>query len=223
MKFEFAGATCVVTAQHFNPSVIRESWLLKHGILVEEDLLPGFAFTDMLANINTAKVHMLIAPDRVQFTPKVDIAEQQALLNDKLGTIIGILPHTPYQAIGLNFEWHARPEDGDIHTLCRELFFRTGRPIDSEFDSQDARLGAYFSKDFHAFRMKLDIKPMAISAEADGETNKFEILRFGFNFHRDVQDSADMVSDLKESIGFWDEARMAAEAITNRVREATTV
>ncbi|MHC4400542.1 MAG: hypothetical protein ACYTG0_12775 [Planctomycetota bacterium] len=210
MPIELAGSNLVVTAHHFNPSIFSQLWLARNGVLGEDEFSPGCLFSDQVANVESLGFGLLVVPPQMQFVPRVSPDCQGDLVRDKVGTIVRALPHTPYTAIGLNFLWHAVPEDGDVAALTRVLFFTPDRGICQLFDADDARFGAYFSRDALGCRLKLDVKPISRQRE-DGRR---ELVQFAFNFHLDVpRDENQVIAAIERHLGIWDEARAEATRI----------
>jgi hypothetical protein len=103
--------------------------------------------------------------------------------------------------------------EGDVRALTRELFFRDERPLDQHFRDDNANFGAYLSKDFAGFRLRLDIKPILVPTD-EGQENR---LQFAFNFHRDVAEGG--AGQIEECLHHWDEVRREAERIIDSVEE----
>jgi len=204
MSIQLAGANVIIAARQFNPTVFSQMWLVRNELLVEEDFGPGYLFSEAVVQMTTPQFLLLVAPNQLQFTPSDQVEGQQALILDKVGRIVNRLPHTPYVAIGLNFVWHMLPEQVGVEQLSRELFFKEDSELYRRFDAENARFGAYLSRDIFGCRMKLDIKPISVDGEAMGGPHR---LQFAFNFHRDLAESADSVRRIEEMLGRWDEAR----------------
>jgi hypothetical protein len=154
---------------------------------------------------------MLVVPEQLQFVPVGEPEGHQDLVVNKLGTIVRTLPHTPYRAIGLNFSWHLIPECGDVRTTTRSLFFREDRAIYEHFRDDNANYGAYLSKDFAGFRLRLDIKPILVPVDG-GQENR---IQFAFNFQRDTGDGG--AGQIEECLRHWDETRCETERIIDSV------
>lgn len=210
MPWQPAGSVAVVVAQQFNPSVMNQVWLVKRGVLEEDDLLEGSVFSDMLVQVRSRFFHMLVLPEQMQFVPAVVAEQQQELLIDKVGTIVQAVPHTPYRGLGLNFNWHLKPGDGDLGRLTRELFATPDRPLYSRFGGDNARFGAYLSKDFCDFRLKLDVKPINVPVNDTIDRR----LQFAFNFHAEITEGPDQIV---ERLGHWNEVRQEAKEILEAV------
>ena len=121
MPWTHAGSVAVIAAHQFNPSIVNTLWLVRHGVLAEEDFQEGSLYSDMIAQVRSRHFHMLVLQEQLQFVPAGLAEEHQRLIIDKLGTIVRTLPHTPYRALGLNFSWHLVPADGNIGRILGHL------------------------------------------------------------------------------------------------------
>jgi len=216
MTIELAGANVVVAANQFNPTVFSQLWLVRNGLLAEEDFGPGFLFSQAVVQLATPQFLLLVVPSQLQFTPSEQIQAQQGLIIEKVGRIVERLPHTPYVAIGLNFVWHLRDEHTRIEELSRDLFFKNDSDLYRRFDTQDARFGAYLSRNFLGCRLKLDVKPISLDESGHDEMQR---LQFAFNFHRDLGDGAEEASRrIQDMLGRWDEARAESMQIVESLQ-----
>lgn len=213
MPWTQEGSTAVVVARRFNVTAARQNWLVKQGIIGENDLLEGALFSDTVVQAPTSRFLLLILPDQLQFVPTVQADEEQLIILEKLGKIIETLPHVPYKALGLNFSWLFRPSDGNSARVTREMFFVQDRPLFRIFSGQDAQFGGYLSKDHGEFRLKLNVTPSSLQQEAGEE----HCVRFAFNFHRDLEEDAS--ADILRCLARWDELRIEVGRIIQEVRE----
>ena len=53
MSIKLASSSAVVAAQHFNPSITGQHWLIEHNILTPEESQVGSVFTDMFVQVPT--------------------------------------------------------------------------------------------------------------------------------------------------------------------------
>jgi hypothetical protein len=204
----------VIAAQHFNPSIAKQIWLVDNYIVHREEFKDdqeGVVFTDMFVQVPTRDFHLLIVPDNCQFTIPPHVERQQELILDRVGRIVSTLPHTPYKAIGLNFIWHLTPPRGTIAEASRKLFFSPNNLLHRLFDAPDARFGCYSSKESLGFRLKLDVKPMAVLSAENGKEK--EAIQYAFNYHCDLTGSRNAVEEITSILGRWNEARDEAEEI----------
>lgn len=205
-----AGSVVVIVAHHFNPTVVGQTWLVKNGILAESDFERGCVFSDMVVQIQSPQFQMLLLREQMQFSPRLDEELQQEIVVEKLGGIVEKLPHTPFGAIGLNFTWHLSKPGSEINELSRELFAKDSSGLYDQFNSDNARFGAYLSQDFGPFRLKLDIKPVIVEVDDKNEDR----VQFAFNFHKEIDGGADQVREL---LARWNEVRSEAHRIISAV------
>jgi hypothetical protein len=207
MQRELVGSSVVIVAQNFNPSVTSQLWLVRNGVVPEADFLPGCIFTDLLVQVRTRRFSLLFTPEQFQFVPALGEENPRDLMLETIGRIVETLPHTPYRALGLNFTWHLTPDGGDITALSRRLFFIPGRPLFRDFDVPDASFGAYLSRDLFGFRLKLDVKPVAVPPSGTEAAQRLQLL---YNFHADLPEGEQAVARLQQHMRRWGEAAETA-------------
>ncbi len=220
MPVELLRSNLVVAAHHFNPSIFSQLWLVRNHIVNEDDFSPGCLFSDQAVNVETPEFGLLVVQPQLQFAPKVSLDCQAELVETKVGNIVRSLPHTPYTAIGLNYFWQFEPQDDDVPALTRSLFYNPDRRICELFDTEDARFGAYFSKDTLGSRLKLDVKPIIRQVEDE----RREVVQFAFNFHVDLpREGNDLIPAIERHLQIWDEAGAeAARIVEETIVEKTT-
>jgi hypothetical protein len=216
MPLQLVGASAVVAAHQFNPSILSQLWLVRNGILNEGDFEPGCMFSDVIVNVISREFNLVVVPDQLQLMPKVEAASEAELIQSKLGTLIEALPHTPYQAIGLNFFWHLIPDEPAIEATTRALFALDDRAIYRDFQAEDAQFGAYLSKNIFDCRLRLDIKPVLFRNPAVG-IHQSRIF-FAFNYNLDLTES-DPIPRMQGMLRIWDKAKGEAERIVQGAEE----
>ncbi len=214
MDIQLATSSAVVAAQHFNPSITGQHWLIENKIVLPEEFQVGAVFTDMFVQIPTRDFQLQVIPENCQLIvlPNLDPDKQQKLIKERLGKIISTLPHTPYTAVGLNFVWHFFPSNETISEACRRLFFSGEKLLHKEFNKGDARFGGYMSMDWRGFRLKLDAKPV-IQGLPDGQQN--ELIQFAFNYHLAVAGRPKPWSEIIDTLDQWSLARSNSLSIVN--------
>lgn len=219
MTLELAGASAVVVAHQFNPSVVSEVWLTRHELLAEEEKEPGCVFTDAIVNVRSKGFNLLVTPDQLQFAFRVPSEQQCDLLLQKLGKIVDLLPHVPYHALGLNFVWLFRSEPQRVEEVTRRLFFIGNRPIFRHFDTEDAQFGTYLSKNSIGCRLKLDIKPVIAQSINENQVRMGPAVNLSFNFHLDILGDENPPALIRSLLAQWDEAKQEAEEIARDVED----
>ena len=213
MSAELASSNVVVAAHHFNPSILSQIWLVRNDIVGEDQFGRGCLFSDQVTRVESDEFSLLVVLPQMQFVPKVEVEKQQELLVSKAGAIVRALPHTPYSAVGINFVWHVEESDRDLASFTRSLFFDPGKQLYQEFNSEDARFGAYFSMDALGCRMKLDVKPVREQSEDQAR----EFIQFAFNFHLDLpREGSGVVAAIEQHFRTWDQARAKTSEIIER-------
>jgi hypothetical protein len=208
MPLSIEGSAVVIIARRFNVTAARQHWLVKQGIIGDDDLLEGSLFSDALVQVRTERFQLLLLPDQLQFVPTVTPDEEAAVIREKLGKIVETLPHVPYKGLGLNFTWLLVPEDGNAARVTKDMFFVPDRPLFRVFAGGDAQFGGYLSKDFGGFRLKLEVNPITVVGE-QGPTGG---VQFAFNFHHDVPEDGG-AEEIMRCLPRWDELRAEAKRI----------
>jgi hypothetical protein len=202
--------TCnaVVVAKQLAPSILSQLWLVRNGLVREEELAQGCIFTPDVVQVVTKEYNLLALSNRIQFSPLRHGTRTGAMVQDHVGKIVSAMSDTPYTAVGLNMNWHVLPGTDSFAAAMERLAAPRGSSIFGAFDTPDARYGAYFSRDALGFRVKLDIKPINLANQkAGGETGP-EGFQFGFNFEQKLQDAgAEAVTVILEQLSQWDAAR----------------
>jgi len=212
MEMTLVDGNVVLVARQFNPAIIDKHWLIKHGIVTEDDILSGGIYIPHLSRMNTKDFRLTVFPEQLQFSPVNPNECSQEQIRNMLGGIVERLPETPYMAAGINFLWHLTP-DVTMQAFTRRLFYQE-RKVHEFFDTLDGRYGAYFSKEIFGTRLKLDIKPTTIKKE----NALTETLRCSFNYHKDLV-SEDKVTEILETIQVWEEAKKTSLQIMQRLKE----
>lgn len=203
----------VIIARQFNPSIVEKHWLITNGILGDDDFQDGCIYTPAVARVVSVPFHLTALTDRLDFMPRGEVGEKATVVNEKLGGIVALLPHTPYTATGMNFHWNIMVGK-DIHAESKRLFFSERAPFAAEFDVADARFGAYLSRDVLDGRLKLTITPVT----EDSEAGTREFVRCVFNFHFDL-DTDRAVDHIVEILRRWPEARDMAQRIAETMEQ----
>jgi hypothetical protein len=214
MISEVTQANVVIVARQFNPSVFSQSWLIKNEILLEEDFPPRWVYSPLLVDVPSKAFHLSVLPEQLQFAPVSPSEASQDLLLAKVGKIVETLPHTPFVAAGLNFVWQVFHETGSVAAMTRGAFFNGNVPLFRHFDAEDARFGAYMSKDVLGCRLRLDVKPVTIARKGESQS----CLQFSFNFHRQISEE-DMVGSILDLLGRWSEAWKLAKTMLDSFDE----
>lgn len=202
----------VIVSNSFNVSIFSQIWLIKNGIMNEDDFSKGYLFSPMAVQTESNDFSLLVVPERLQFTLR-DLSEKAPdLIMSKVGKIVETLPHTPFKSVGLNFNWCADSETQPFDQFNHSLFWKEKSPLYEAFNQENARFGAYMSQDFMNFRLKLDIKPITRKTP-DGTV---ELLQFAFNFHRDLEPES-AKSQILDTLKSWSDAKKTASEIISKI------
>jgi len=206
MNATLMGFNVILAAKVLNPSIIRESWLLREGLLQEEDLQPGFVFSEQAVSVPTKSYLLTVVPNQLAFAP-ADRDIGRRVVGAVLVPFVEKLRHTPFTAVGLNYVWHIDPEPETVSVVTQRLFLPPAFPLASEFPLPDAHFGIYMSKTVLEFRLRLDMKPLLRAL--DGR----HVVQLAFNFHRELS-GEDTSRGVIEALRRWNECDSLAERMT---------
>jgi hypothetical protein len=207
----------VVIARNLNPSLFSQLWLVKQKIVNEEDFAPNCTFSQFFTQVFTPDFQLLVVPDRLQFTLTEKSKDNTEFIKEKVGTIIRNIPHTPYKAVGTNFNWFVVPDPPvDFVEFMHKLFVKQEIPIYDQFSESDARFGAYLSKDIFGARLRLDIKPVR-PTDPEKYNNVNEMLQLVFNYQLDLAEGVRIIDTMLEFLDQWNQMKNYSEKLVSIV------
>ena len=183
------------------------------GVAQESDIAVRI-FTPQFAQVATERFEVIAFPDRLQFSPLGD-GDRAATANESLPLLVNGLPHTPYTAIGINFTWNTDPLASKTCAATRKVFFPPESILAKDYESPDARFGAYFSKDAFGARLKLTVLPQ-LPSKNDWE---HEFVQLSFNLHLDLAPEA-AVDQIIGLLGHWADAKQSCHAIAQKIENS---
>lgn len=209
----------VLTAENFNPSIFSQLWFVQEGLFAAGDFQGPSMSTPDLAQHVIGKMRVLVIPPKLDFSfpPDDELSGQKAC--ETVRKVSELLPHTPFQALGLNCIYSVRFESvADVPGITGRLFFPSDSPLRSEFASGDSRFGGYFSKDIFGARLRLDIKP----GRQDGESSDKQLLTVNFNLHTGLQlpDKVKRLQAISERLEHWSAYHAKCLAIVETISKA---
>lgn len=191
MSVEQVLTSAVILAHDVNMSIFKPEWLLATGIFTDEEILEGFVITPAMVRIPTVRCELLVLPDRIQWRPSPDLnpTAQDAL--GTIGKIIEHLPHTPYESIGLNFEFLTSPPEGaEFEEWARELMISD---LSAKLGGEDTgnRFGTILTTRALDFALQIDARTVRIDNTSAEHELEFpagsEAIRLKFNYHQSLQ------------------------------------
>lgn len=203
---ELSVSNIIIVADKFNPSLFSQVWLDKHGILPEKESKGDQIYTPAFVLAQSELFSLQVWPERLQFSYKDGEQDATELIHNTVGKIIELLPHTPFTAAGINFTWRISPPDSSNFSSMDRSMFWMDSALHSLFNSEDARFGGYFSKDFLGTRLRLDIKPV--------RKNELEAFQVAINFHVDLTEG-DPVELALGNLKNWTAFRKYSEEVSD--------
>lgn len=200
-------ANAVLLANQLNLSIFQQLWLVENNLLQKDEFGSETFFSPMAVSVRNEQFDFLVVPDRVQVTVTREIERSGPLFDRILCGIAKALPHTPYTALGFNFQstFVAKTPE-HFEATSRRLCLRDDNPLATDFTESNARFGLYLSKDVFDMRLRLDIKPAR-------DENKREVLLVNFNFHRDLKSASDIFSFVPR----WNETLECVQTLSNKL------
>jgi len=211
MESQLYGFNATIIAKSFNPSILRESWLIEQGFLSQGDLRDAYIFSDEAVQFGTSRYSLVLIPQHLQFRP-ADREHSKDTIDQILSPMVRLLPHTPFRAVGINFIWHLDPGSEPLSSATRRLFCKNDSEFWRHFSADDAQFGAYMSKGLDCCRLKLETRPVVVH-RGDQQA---EVIQCAFNYHRDV-DADNGSDDVVVLLKRWAELDRTSEEITQTI------
>ncbi len=222
MNTVMENSSIVIIAKDFNLSIFKPLWLMKNNIFREEELKGDIVITPPAVQIPSTNFQFMVLPDRIQFSIPRQYPDAQSDINRIVGGIVMKLPHTPYTAIGLNFQYLVAPESGDAPDNWERTLFAS--PVSNKLEgveTKSARYGSYLSFDTLGMRLKIDIKPTNAGRNIEALCNSWhygqELIRIHFNFHTDVTNTEAPAELVADKLRKWTEAFTLSQDLRDKI------
>jgi hypothetical protein len=173
----------VIIASAHNPSIIAPQWLKDNSLILEEPI--HFVHTPDFSLFESESFLLLVDHQRLQITAKKqDDATLRSLAHIAAKYVV-LLPHIPYQSLGLNFTWSVEMAEGE--TLPEIGININGIDLISVFEGHDVHYGGIIYARSPIYVLKLVIE----SQEKNSLINNF-------NFHHELKGRS--LEDIKQFI-----------------------
>ena len=222
MKSVLEDSSVVILAKDVNLSILKPLWLRRNGIFSDEELQGNIVFTPVNVLIPTGNWEFTALPDRLQLRFPSEHVGTHIDVSRTLGRIVKILPHIPYLAVGLNFDYLFGPDSQDSFPRWNQGLFKcpcsTPMPLS---EGVDPRFGAYVSFNTLGMRLKADIKPIK-APNAPGSVSTSwppgeDLMRAKLNFHSDVASAEAPAVMVLAALNKWEEASGLAKEIVTQI------
>ena len=222
MKILLIDSNAVLAANDVNLSIFKPTWLVREGILRQDEVEGNIIVSPVTVQISTPEFQLTVLPNRIQMSFPGPGPGSQSVVDRVASEIARKLPHTPYSGCGLNFNYLLAPEkDADFGFWCRHSFASSATGQVCENDSSDSRFGSYCSFDALGARLKLDIKPTRTTSDVKqlGEEwePKMEVMRMNFNYHFNVEEGDKPVDQVIKSLDQWDAVTDHTHTVIDRI------
>ena len=222
MNTVMENSSVVIIAKDLNLSILKPLWLIKNNIFLEDELKGDIVITPPAIQIPSTNFQFLVLQDRLQLTVHRQYPDAQSDINRILGGIVMKLPHTPYTAIGINFQYLVAPESGNAPDNWEGTLFAS--PVSNKLEGVEinkARYGSYLSFDILGMRLKIDIKPTNAGSNIEALCNSWhygqELIRIQFNFHTDVTNTKAPEELVADRLRKWTKAFNLSEELRDKI------
>jgi len=224
MHYILTNTNVVVTARDVNVSIFKPLWLSNCDIFRREELEGDIIITPPLVQIPTKKFELAILPNRIQLLTRSLYAEFNDDVFRIIGGIIKRLPHTPFTAVGLNFNYLMSPDNVEgYHAWNRKLFSSLFSNQIVAKEDKDSRFGCYISYDTLGMRLRSKIKPMkaesTIKMLCDDWEPGQDIMLYDFNFNYNVAETDNPVDSIQQTLAKWPSALDIVEELIKSIKD----
>jgi hypothetical protein len=214
-------SSAVVVANDVNLSIFKPLWLTRNEVIREDEIGPNLIVTPALVQVPSENFELDIFPNRIQLRVRPRHPHASEYLRRILGGVVELLPHTPYRAVGLNFDYLVAVSETGTFAEWNRREFAAPFPLRVAIGADNtAEYGAYFSYDVFDMRLKVDAKPITVNETKTIEGVAIEagqeLMRLNFNFHSDIpQESEPRL--IVERLEIWNQAVEHADAVVGNL------
>jgi hypothetical protein len=206
-------SSVVIIGRDVNQSIFSPVWLFKQGILLEEEITPEKSiFVAGLTRVETSVFEFMVLPDRIQLKFSTSTEESVAVLTRVILGATRTLPHTPFTAIGMNFEHKLVPTDANGFAEWNRKMLACPWAVSQVKGEPRDRFGCSFAYDaYGGARMRVRVAVLAQPAQAapalPTESNIVPYaVNLHCNLHRDLQ-GTDSLKEMPRMLSFWKQAQ----------------
>lgn len=214
MAYTVHSRSLTISANYFNVSVFRESWLLSENILKPEDVDPTKSFfSPNFIHVENPNFELLIRPPALT----IDLKENSNIIFFEIANkIIDKLPHLDY--LGLQIETTFLIEDFD-ETLGKNFFYNSNNSLFKFFSNEEEkpRFGAYLSKEIFNGRLKIQANPALVLQEDEKTKNVFLLVECNLDKEmsreKNHEVSENIISDTK---AFYEYSKSLVDSLNEK-------
>lgn len=183
----------VVVGKSFQPSTVSESWLIRRGIVRENQIQGNRICTEILSSFTTSVIDFQILPEKTMIHAK-DIALDVDVLSSAL-LLISELPATSFSAVGVNLNWDITPDDANV-VDCMKNQIKFTKTLPQELAS--AALGFVVQvQSIFGSNLRLNVLPVSVDKT---KPRHFTKIFADFNFNLDVESETDQRTQVKDFV-----------------------
>lgn len=192
------GASIIILASNYNPSIVSKEWLYKKGIFTET--AGNFVHTPVFALVESENFSLMVDEQRFQLTVKKVTQDNLSISNDIAQRFVDILPETPYKAVGLNYQYTLPRARCDLGTILSANDAKL-----SELFSSTYEIGATVVFEFQKFIVTFAVAPTL---------GKEQQIRMSFNFHSDTANMAEVKERLTSQMTILEKAETIIKGLS---------
>ncbi len=165
MDLDLRRPTVVITGQ-WNPAIFDPNWTAKHllGMPIGTDLLVTQVFAGNKITNYFGQVGISVLDSRVEIYLNKFDAENQAKLEKLVVNVAAMLPHTPVQALGVNFYF----SEPDVSATLVDML-KTHEQLESRFEVSAQSIVSVVKTEGAELNLRRDLSGQSLA--------------FDFNYH----------------------------------------
>lgn len=171
MEAKLRRADIVIMASAHNPSIIAPQWLKDNSLIIEEP--KHFIHTPDFSLFESESFSLMADHQRLQITAKKQDGGSLRSLAGIASNYVKLLPHIPYRALGLNFVWTIKIDEGE--KLPKIGLSINKSDLMSIFESHEVDYGGIIYARKDPYMLKLVIEPQK------------NTLVHNFNYHHELE------------------------------------
>ena len=154
MKNILVNTNTVIIASSHNPSILSPEWLKKHKLT--EESAKTFVNTPDFSLFKSESFQIIIDRQRLQITSKKKDKYSLMSLARITKQYIKLLPHIPYQSLGINFVWEIQNKKDKVFDIKTTI---NKKKFNLVFKDHKIDIGSIIYAKMPAYRLKMVFQP----------------------------------------------------------------
>jgi len=192
------GASLVIVASNYNPSIVSRDWLRQKGIFPGP--VSNFFHAPVFALVESEDFSLTVDEARLQVTTKRVTTDNLNEMTRIAERFVEILPETPYKAIGMNYQYDVAEEKCDLYSVLSPNSSKLRDLLSSQYE-----VGATLKFKYTEFVTTLTIQPSV------GKQHQY---RLSFNFHSNTASVDELKNRLASQAAILDKAETIVRGLS---------